>query len=155
LQLFETGENSRQSREAFENEQLTYVAKPRANQHAVCKHWKPEQKHVGLSVARSAEMVVALLGIIKPVELYRSTRTSSGPAGLHVGGVSNASCLPWKFSCNQLQSSCDLDRDWGSISQYSGENLLNNTQPDNHVHHFTSGSTGNPKGVRIPQAWLL
>lgn len=142
----------------FENEQLTYrQLNQRANQlaHYLRALGVSTETPVGLSMARSAEMVVALLGILKaggtyiPMDpLFPQHRLdymleASETRILLTRG--NASAQPTSIQI------VDMDGDRSVISQYSSENLPNNTQPDNLAYIiFTSGSTGNPKGVQIP-----
>jgi len=49
-----------------------------------------------------------------------------------------------------------LDSDWDAIAQQPDENLLSAATPENLVYLvYTSGSTGNPKGVAVEHQQLL
>jgi amino acid adenylation domain-containing protein len=113
---------------------------------------------VGLSLARSPEMVVALLGILKsgaaylpldpafPAERLKFMLEDSG-AGLLVTETALLSSLP-AFAGNTV---C-VDRDEDLIAAQSAAPLPESPGPDDRAYViYTSGSTGKPKGVQVLQ----
>ncbi|MDZ7342104.1 MAG: non-ribosomal peptide synthase/polyketide synthase, partial [candidate division KSB1 bacterium] len=143
----------------FEGQQLTYrELNARANQLA---NFLREQgigpdKIVGISVERSIEMVVGLLGIMKAGGAYlpidpNYPKDRIGYMLLDAGMsilLTQERLLP-NFPADEIRIVC-LDRDWGQIASYGSSNLTVNTTPDNLAYMiYTSGSTGRPKGVML------
>ena len=114
------------------------------------------QTLVGISVSRSLDMLVGLLGILKsgaayvPLDpSYPSDRLAfildDAGIGLLVTQDSLLSELP-----SELPSLVRLDVDAESIASQSPENPGHLMQPDDLAYViYTSGSTGRPKGVQI------
>ena len=143
----------------FEQEQLTYQQlNAKANQLARYLQTlgvKPETL-VGISIDRSLEMVIGLLGILKaggayvpidpsyPTErLSYMLEDSAVPVLLASGAVMEL--LPE----HSAQAIC-LDSNWDAIASQSIENLVSGVTPENLAYTiYTSGSTGKPKGVQI------
>ena len=142
----------------FENEQLTYrQLNQRANQlaHHLQTLGVGAETPVGLSMARSTDMVVALLGILKAGGTYIPMDPLFPQHRLEY--MLETSRTRIVLTRGQTSSEgkdllvVDLDRDWNPISQYPLENLASTTDPENLAYIiFTSGSTGHPKGVQIP-----
>jgi amino acid adenylation domain-containing protein len=141
----------------FENQWLTY-----ADLNACANRLARYLQHlgagpnvlIGVSLERSIQMVVALLGILKtgaayipldpqyPEERLRFVLSDANPL-LCVTQES----LRERFA--ELQT-VTIDSDWPHISQESGDNLDNSATPEDLAYViYTSGSTGKPKGVQV------
>ncbi|MBV8858949.1 MAG: amino acid adenylation domain-containing protein, partial [Acidobacteria bacterium] len=144
----------------YESESLTYrELNGRANQlarHLLSLGVGPDEL-VGVCVERSAEMVVALLAVLKAGAAYVPLDPSyprdrlafmlddSRPQVLLTQeGLSHA--LPQREGMRTLL----LDRDWDDISRESDEPAGVSVSNDSLAYCiYTSGSTGRPKGVLI------
>ena len=156
----------------FPNQTVTYAELNwRANQlaHALQKAGVGPDVKVALSVERSLEMLVGLLGILKaggtyvpldptyPQERLAYMLADSGAKVL----LTQTSLLP-AMPAHQAKLIC-LDRDWTAIAQESAENPTSDVTLDDLIYIiYTSGSTGKPKGVALKQraianllAWQL
>ena len=114
---------------------------------------KPEEL-VGVCLDRSAEMIVALLGILKAGAAYvpldsnypqerLSFMLKDSRARLLITHRPKLNSLPQQ----QCQTVC-LDTDWKAISRESSENPVSVSEGANAAYViYTSGSTGTPKGV--------
>lgn len=122
----------------------------------------PEAK-VGLSLNRSIDMVVALLGILKagaayvpidattPVDRLRYIVAQSELALL----LSEAALLDGLDEALPVRCIC-LDRQWPAIAAHCGENPRLPLDPHNLAYMiYTSGSTGRPKGTLTTHANVL
>jgi amino acid adenylation domain-containing protein/non-ribosomal peptide synthase protein (TIGR01720 family) len=149
----------------FGREQLTYSElNGRANQLAHFLRGKgvgPETR-VGISMERSLEIVVGLLGILKAGAAYLPLDPDH-PRERHCFMLEDAAVsvlltqqrLAEGFAQHQVDVIC-LDRDWHKIAGESIENRESGAGPDNLAYViYTSGSTGNPKGVMVPHQGLL
>ena len=117
---------------------------------------------VGISVNRSEEMVVGLLGILKaggaylPLDpAYPESRVEfmliDAKAAITVTTSDLLSRLPKLEGCTIC-----LDIESEAISREDGANLDENVAPENLAYViYTSGSTGRPKGVQIPHRAIL
>lgn len=113
--------------------------------------------YVGVCIGRSPEMVLALLGIVKagaayvPLDAsYPQERLSfmmdDARLSVVVTQLSELKSLPGD---SKPQLVC-LDRDWPAISAASTENPSTTSVAEQVVYvSYTSGSTGQPKGVEI------
>lgn len=156
----------------FPNQNVTYAElNRRANQlaHTLQKQGVGPDVKVALSVERSLEMLVGLLGILKaggayvpldptyPQERLAYMLADSGAQVL----LTQTNLLP-TMPEHQATVLC-LDRDWETIAQESEENPASDVTLDDLIYViYTSGSTGKPKGVALPQraianllAWQL
>ena len=144
----------------FDGHWLTYAELDRrANQlaHFLQKLGVGPGTLVGISVERSLEMVIGLLGILKaggayvPMDpTYPSERLQFILADTHAQVVITQEASAEFFGSNSAQAIC-LDSDWQNIAQESEDCptvVVTSTHPAYIIH--TSGSTGTPKGVQVP-----
>ena len=145
----------------FPDQTVTYAElNRRANQlaHALQKEGVAPDVKVALSVERSLEMLVGLLGILKaggayvpldptyPQERLAYMLADSGAKVL----LTQSSLLP-AMPAHQAKVIC-LDSDWGTVAQESEVNPTSRVSLDDLIYIiYTSGSTGRPKGVALPQ----
>jgi amino acid adenylation domain-containing protein/non-ribosomal peptide synthase protein (TIGR01720 family) len=117
---------------------------------------------VGISIERSAETIVGLLGILKAGGAYVPLDTSY-PQERIAFMLDDARVEVLVTQANQLDQVpkhkakvvC-LDRDWEEIDRESGDNFDANASPDNAAYViYTSGSTGQPKGVVVSHHSVL
>ncbi|SFX81224.1 amino acid adenylation domain-containing protein [Thermoactinomyces sp. DSM 45891] len=112
---------------------------------------------VGISVSRSSEMVVGLLGIMKaggayvPIDpSYPESRLRYILADARIEVLVTEERLQQKMMLSESVDIICIDRDQAMIAQ---EIITSCTREDagNHLAYviYTSGSTGNPKGVMI------
>ncbi|HXV82417.1 MAG TPA: amino acid adenylation domain-containing protein, partial [Candidatus Binatia bacterium] len=147
----------------FEDQQITYwELNRRANQlaHYLISLGIGLEKLVGICVARSIEMVVGLLGILKtgggyvpldPIYPEERLRFMLGDADIAVL-LTQESFLDrtQNFTLSSQPLAVCLDRDWPVIAQQNDGNPKQAVRSDNLAYVvYTSGSTGKPKGVAI------
>ena len=148
----------------FEDQQLSYrELNRRANQlaHHLQKLSIGQEVMVGLSVERSVEMVVGVLGILKaggvyvPLDpVYPTQRVASMFQDAQVSVLLTQERLLRKLRQYGAYVVC-LDRDWSLISKQSEENVYSRASTANLSHViYTSGTTGMPKGVMVTHASL-
>ncbi len=141
----------------FKDQSLTYEQlNQKANQlaHYLQKLGVKPEVLVGISMERSLEMVIGLLGILKaggayvPIDptypeerlLYLLTDSQISILLTQARLVEELPDFSGKLLC--------LDQDWQNIASEIPENPVHNTQPDNLAYViYTSGSTGKPKGA--------
>ena len=143
----------------FANERLTYkVLNRRANQ--VARYLKergvgPEAR-VGICMARSLEMVTAMLGVLKaggayvPLDpAYPRQRLEFMIEDAQVAALLTGRSMLDRLPQTSAQAIC-LDAQWDAIASEKGSNLDSGVMADNLAYViYTSGSTGVPKGVAI------
>jgi amino acid adenylation domain-containing protein len=143
----------------FEDQQLTYRdLNRRANQvaHYLRKHGVAPEVLVGICVERSLEMVVGMLGILKaggayvPMNpAYPKERLAYMQAETQIAFLVTKQGLLDYFPGFKGQAFC-LDRDRGLFEGEEEQNPGTTVASDNLAYvMYTSGSTGNPKGVEI------
>jgi len=148
----------------FENQKLTYrELNQRANQLAnyIQTLGAGPEIVIGISVERSVEMVVGLLGIMKSGSAYLPIDPSYpkdriiymlADAGLPV--LLTQEKLLANLPLNGTKPIC-LDKDWELIAQENDGNIVNDATIDNLAYMiYTSGSTGRPKGVMLQHRGL-
>ncbi|WP_232463571.1 non-ribosomal peptide synthetase [Tumebacillus avium] len=143
----------------FAEEQLTYAQlNVRANRLArrlQALGVKPETA-VGVCLERSAELVVALLAIVKAGGLYvpldpnyPQERLAFMLEDADLLALVTTSALAERLPEHSAALVC-LDLQAEAIAAQSGENPANTAGPDNLIYViYTSGSTGRPKGVCV------
>ncbi len=141
----------------FGDDKLTYgELNQRANQlaHYLMKLGAQPDTLVGISVERSPEMIVGLLGILKAGAAYVPLDPTYPPERLaymlsdaQMPILLTTSELVAELPEHQAQVIC-LDTDWENIAQHSQEDLQNQATAENLAYVlYTSGSSGKPKGV--------
>ncbi|MHA6193813.1 non-ribosomal peptide synthetase [Pseudomonas wadenswilerensis] len=132
---------------SFAGEQLTYAQlNSRANQlaHKLREQGVGPDVRVGLSVERSLDMLVGVLGILKAGGAYVPLDPDYPQDRLDFMTADSGIKL--------LLTQADLQ----SLAGYSEENPVNLTTPDNLAYViYTSGSTGKPKGALLPHSNVL
>ncbi|MEI2583975.1 non-ribosomal peptide synthetase, partial [Scytonema sp. PRP1] len=149
----------------FEEEQLTYQQlNARANRiaHYLQSLGVGSEVLVGICVERSVEMVVSLLGILKAGGAYLPLDSALPKENLafrlidaQVPILLTQKGLLLREDA-QVQTMVYLDADWELIAQESEANPNSEVIPENLAYVlYTSGSTGQPKGVAIEQRQIL
>ena len=144
----------------FEHQQLTYrELNRRANQLArhLIKLGVGPDVLVGISVERSLEMMVGLLGILKAGGAYvpadpafPADRVSFMLEDAEVPVLLTQQALVDSLPKSKARVIC-LDTGWGEVAKESDENPTADVKPADLAYVlYTSGSTGKPKGVQIP-----
>jgi len=144
---------------AWDDEELTYCTlNERANQ--LARHLRKRgigaEMPVGLCMERSADMIVAVLGILKaggtyvPLDpAYPSARLALMLSDARVRILLSQTSVLARLPQSEAQVIC-LDRDWPVIDVESSANLPDAAVAENLAYvMYTSGSTGQPKGVEV------
>ncbi len=145
--------------------QLTYQElNTRANQlaHHLQSLGVGAEVPVGICVERSWEMLVGILGILKaggayvPLDpTYPLERLSLMLEDAQVPVLLTQDILLGRLP-NSWAQVISLDGDWQAIAQFPTDNPESDISPDNLAYVvYTSGSTGQPKGVEILHAGLV
>ena len=149
----------------FEDKQLTYrELNQRANQ--LAHHLKTlgvgSEVLVGIYVERSLKMVVSLLAILKAGGAYLPLDPALPQESLAFRLIDAQVPILLtqkgliKREEAQVQTVLYLDADWELIAQESSANPNSEVTPENLVYVlYTSGSTGQPKGVAIEHRQIL
>ena len=142
----------------FEDQQLTYAElNARANKlaHYLRTLGAGPDSLVGISIERSLELAIGVLGILKAGAAYvpfdptfPKDRVAFMFEDTNVPVLLTSRRLAGGLPAHGATIVC-LDSDWKEIARESEENLGAIATPDNLVYViYTSGSTGRPKGVR-------
>ena len=144
-------------------EQLTYDAlNRRANQLAHFLHalGVGPEVCVGLYVERSLDMIVGILGILKSGGAYIPLDPLFPPERLalmvdHAQVLVTQQRFKNRLPENTAYVVC-MDTDWERIARERDDNLISTVTSENLAYvMFTSGSTGEPKGVMIEHRRVL
>ncbi|HLO87426.1 MAG TPA: amino acid adenylation domain-containing protein [Nostocaceae cyanobacterium] len=153
----------------FEDEQLTYQQlNQKANQlaHYLQKQGVKPEILVGLCLERSIDMIVSILGILKAGAAYvpfdsaiptkaLASRLKDVQASFLISNSCVANKLADVTNQEQILVIC-LDTDWEKIAEESNTNPSSQVNKNNLAYVlFTSGSTGQPKGVAIEHQQLI
>ncbi|HEY9670133.1 MAG TPA: amino acid adenylation domain-containing protein [Waterburya sp.] len=149
----------------FENQQLTYAElNAKANQlaHYLKRQGVGAEVLVGIYAERSLNSIIALLGILKAGGAYLPLDPAL-PAESLTFRLQDAKVSVLltqqgllKREDAQPQSVVYLDADWETIAQESDANPISKLAPENLAYVlYTSGSTGQPKGVAIEHQQIL
>jgi amino acid adenylation domain-containing protein len=141
----------------YEEKQISYgELNRRANRlaHYLRAHGVGLEIRVGVLMERSANWIVALLGILKAGGVYVPL-DGSYPAGRLRFMVEDAEIRLLLTESGQPRIEASevvfLDQDWEWLESESTENPENVTQAEDLAYlMYTSGSTGQPKGVGVP-----
>ncbi len=150
----------------YGDDQLTYgELDERSNQlaHYLQNLGVKENVLVAISISRSLEMVIGILGVLKsggvyvPIDPdYPSNRIKYM---LEDSGVSIVLSSVVDLDALEIPNKIDvvvLDRDWSIISRESTDSLIRIVSPEDMAYiTYTSGTTGNPKGVSVHHSALL
>ncbi len=149
----------------FAGQSLTYrELNERANQlaHYLRAQGVGPETCVGLSVERSLEMVVGILGILKAGAAYVPLDPTypRDRLALMLADTASPVLLTQKHLIADAQEDAIrvicLDSDWETIAQQSNEDPPRWSGPQNLAYViFTSGSTGRPKGVLVSHRNLV
>jgi amino acid adenylation domain-containing protein/non-ribosomal peptide synthase protein (TIGR01720 family) len=148
----------------FEDDQLTYdELNRRANQlaHHLQGLGVGPETVVGISVERSLEMIVGLLGILKaggaylPLDpTYPEERLSFMLEDSQVPVLLTQERLAERLPATEAEI-VFLDADWVGVARQSDDNPSRAASPSNLAYViYTSGSTGLPKGVMLQHRGL-
>jgi amino acid adenylation domain-containing protein len=148
-----------------EDEQLTYdELNRRANQvaHYLKAGGIQSEELVGVSMARSPEMMVAILGVLKagaayvPLDpTYPKERLATMLEDANPSVLLTQQRLLKNLPPSKAQVIC-MDSDWQQIAHASTKNPQTEVTPKNLAYViYTSGSTGKPKGVMIEHRSLV
>ena len=148
----------------FEDQQLTYAQlNERANQLAryLRRRGAGPEKLVAIYLERSLEMIVSLLGILKSGAAYVSL--DPGYPKERVRLLLAQANEPLMVTVERLKESLPgesrvicIDSEWKNIDGESNQNPDNLSTAENLVYVlFTSGSTGQPKGVAVEHRQLV
>jgi amino acid adenylation domain-containing protein len=143
----------------FGQQHLTYrELNSKANQlaHYLRSRGVAADQFVGISVERSLDMIVAILGVLKagaayiPLDpAYPSDRLSYMINDADISVILTQDLWRSQLTDHQAEFIC-LDSDWEKIAAYSQENPIKTNTGENLAYViYTSGSTGKPKGVMI------
>jgi amino acid adenylation domain-containing protein/non-ribosomal peptide synthase protein (TIGR01720 family) len=120
------------------------------------------EKLVGISMDRSVDMVVAMLGALKAGGAYVPIDPAYPPDRLrYIVEDSGIQVLVTKGRQDdqmpelKAHAVC-LDRNWNEIAQQSSDTLQSQMHPENLVYViYTSGSTGQPKAIAVSHRSLI
>ncbi len=120
------------------------------------------EKLVGISVERSVDMVLAMVGILKAGGAYVPIDPAYPPERLRymaedsdIGVLLTQGRLAHRLPRLKAHVVC-LDRDWDDIAQQSNQDLQPQVFPENLAYVvYTSGSTGLPKAAAVSHRSMI
>ncbi len=120
------------------------------------------EKLVGISVERSVDMVLAMVGILKAGGAYVPIDPAYPPERLRfmaedsdIGVLLTQGRLAHRLPRLKAQVVC-LDRDWDDVAQQSNRELQPQVLPENLAYVvYTSGSTGVPKAAAVSHRSMI
>ncbi len=144
----------------FQDEELSYQElDQKSNQlaHYLQKKGVQPEDLIGISLSRSLDMIVGILGILKSGGVYVPIDPEYPADRIqYILEDANVKFVVSNSGCNTIiakrkaDTIIHLDNDWKNISEESITIPNNNISPDNLAYIiYTSGSTGKPKGVMI------
>ncbi|RKZ67567.1 MAG: non-ribosomal peptide synthetase, partial [Gammaproteobacteria bacterium] len=149
----------------FEGKELSYQElDQRANQlaHHLQSLGVGPDVLVGVSLQRSEQMLVAVLGVLKAGGAYVSMDPEYPKERLAymlehsgVAVLISQSDLVERLPEHQAQVVC-VDSDWDKIGKLSSDRPTTSVKPEDLAYViYTSGSTGKPKGVQVPHGAVV
>ncbi len=145
-----------------EGQQLSYrELNARANQlaHYLCNIGVTSEVLVGISMERSIDMLIAVLGVLKAGGAYVPLDPTYPPDRLlYMVQDAEIAVLLTQHKLCEIAPKHDarvvcIDSEWSRISEESRSNLGDLAGAENLAYViYTSGSTGKPKGVQIPHS---
>ena len=120
------------------------------------------EKLVGISVERSIDMILAMVGILKAGGAYVPIDPAYPPDRLRfmaddsdIGVLLTQKRLAPRMPQMKAKVVC-LDRDWDEIAQQSNQSFQTQVLPENLAYVvYTSGSTGQPKAAAVSHRSMI
>jgi amino acid adenylation domain-containing protein/non-ribosomal peptide synthase protein (TIGR01720 family) len=120
------------------------------------------EKLVGISVERSVDMVLAMVGILKAGGAYVPIDPAYPPERLRfmaedsdIGVLLTQGRIAHRIPQLKAKVVC-LDRDWDEIEQQSNQSFQTQAFPENLAYVvYTSGSTGRPKAAAVSHRSMI
>ncbi len=140
------------------------VLNQRANQlaHYLIESGVTAGQHIGICSARSADMLVAMLAVLKTGATYVPLDPAFPRERLSMMIEDAAIALVlthetvWEDVALPVARALRLDRDWPEIATFAAHNPRRVVAPRSPAYViYTSGSTGKPKGVAVPHGAVV
>ena len=151
----------------FEEQQLTYSElNTRANhlaQYLHHQHGVGPEVCVGLCMERSVEMIVGVVGILKAGGAYVPLDPDTPPERVafmlkdaDIALVLTQDALKARLPDEWVGPVIAVDTEWATVAQTPATNFMSGVTAENIAYiMYTSGSTGQPKGIGIPQRAVI